>query len=319
MADLAKELLDYVSRSAYRPVRAKTLAKEIGISKKKLDAFRGVLDELLASGQLRLSETGRVQPPVPKGLLRGIVHKIASGAAFIILHEPKPSKMTEDIYVEASSLKDAQNGDEVLIQVQQSHGGRGRRSGIVIDVLQRATNLFVGTYFEEDGTGWVEIDGTDFNEPISVGDPGAKGAVNEDKVVIEMLRFPTAQHPGEAVLTKVLGPHGEVGIDTQMIIHEFGLPQEFPEDVLEEARLAAENFTDVIPEWREDLTALTIVTIDPVDVRDFDDAISLSREENGHWLLGVHIADVAAFVTTGSALDREAALCGEPAFTCRDW
>ncbi|MEZ6056570.1 MAG: ribonuclease R [Planctomycetaceae bacterium] len=304
MADLSQQLIDFVTNSGYKPVKPKTLAKNMGIVKKQSETFREALDQLLANGTLKLSENGRVQPPGAKGTLRGIVHKIQSGSAFIILHEPKPKNLKEDVYVESRDLKDAQNGDEVIIKLQNSRGGR--RSGVVVEVLERATNVFVGTYFEDDGVGWVEIDGKDFNEPIWVGDPGAKGAQPEDKVVIEMLRFPTARHAGEAVLTKVLGPHGEIGVDTQLVIHEFGLPEEFPEDVLTEARIAAENFSDDVPASREDLTGELIVTIDPADARDFDDAISLSRAENGHWRLGVHIADVASFVTPGSALDREA-------------
>ncbi|MEZ6066286.1 MAG: VacB/RNase II family 3'-5' exoribonuclease [Planctomycetaceae bacterium] len=125
-----------------------------------------------------------------------------------------------------------------------------------------------------------------------------------------MIRFPTHRAVGEAVVTKVLGQRGEVGVDTQMIIHEFGLPFEYPEEALEEARLEAENFDEDDRDGREDLTGDLIITIDPVDARDFDDAISLKREENGHWTLGVHIADVSEFVTPGGALDKEARLRG---------
>jgi ribonuclease R len=107
-------------------------------------------------------------------------------------------------------------------------------------------------------------------------------------------------------LTKVLGPRGEPGVDTLSIIHEFALPEEFPDDVQAEAQLQAELFREDDLGDRLDLTHETIVTIDPVDARDFDDAISLIRSENGHWHLGVHIADVAHFVRPGSRLDREA-------------
>src|SRR5690606_10620241 len=143
-----------------------------------------------------------------------------------------------------------------------------------------------------------------------VGDPGAKGAREGDKVVIEMIRFPTQHQIGEAVLTKVLGPRGQPGVDTQGVIHEFGLPDEFPDEVLDEARIEAENFSEDNLQGREDLTGVTMVTIDPADARDFDDAISLERSTDGHWHLGVHIADVAHFVQPGTALDREAQLRG---------
>ena len=184
--------------------------------------------------------------------------------------------------------------------------GGGQRCGIITDIVERATNVFVGSYSEDQDAGWVTIDGKDFNEPIWVGDPGAKGAQPGDKVVIEMLRFPSHRQDGEAVLTKVLGPRGQVGVDTQTIIHEYGLPDEFPEEVLEDARIESENWDEALLDGRDDLTKTTIVTIDPADARDFDDAISLRQSDDGHWHLGVHIADVAHFVQPGTELDREA-------------
>jgi ribonuclease R len=140
---------------------------------------------------------------------------------------------------------------------------------------------------------------------VPVGDPGAKGAAPNDKVVIEMVKFPTHVSAGEAVIVEVLGKRGAPGVDTLSIIREFGLPEEFPEDVLEDARQQAELFDESIGN-RLDLTGDTTITIDPVDARDFDDAVSLKRLENGHWKLGVHIADVAHFVRARSPLDREA-------------
>ena len=154
--------------------------------------------------------------------------------------------------------------------------------------------------------GFVRVDGTVFGAAIHVGDPGAKGAKPDDKVVIEMLRFPSANRIGEAVLTEVLGQRGDPGVDTMTVIRSMGLPYEFPESVLDDARRQADAFDDTKLQGRTDLTGETIVTIDPADARDFDDAISLSRSNDGHWHLGVHIADVAHFVPSGSQLDQEA-------------
>jgi len=104
----------------------------------------------------------------------------------------------------------------------------------------------------------------------------------------------------------VLGRAGDVGVDTQTVIHEFGLPGAFPETALDDARRQAAAFDETVPAGRRDLSERTIITIDPVDARDFDDAISLEKVERGHWLLGVHIADVSHFVREGSPLDQEA-------------
>ena len=155
-------------------------------------------------------------------------------------------------------------------------------------------------------TPWFQVDGTLFRQPILVGDPEASDAVDGDKVVLEMVRFPSPVHEGEGVITEILGPRGTPGVDTLSIIREFDLPDEFDEATLKETRLEADAFDETIPNDRLDATAETVITIDPIDARDFDDAISLKLLDNGHWRLGVHIADVAHFVRPGTALDREA-------------
>ncbi|HEY3391329.1 MAG TPA: ribonuclease R, partial [Lacipirellulaceae bacterium] len=210
-----------------------------------------------------------------------------------------------DIFVPADRTGDAANGDIVSVRLEK-RGRMGKLEGRIIDVVERATNRFVGVYFEQAGMGLVQVDGSIFTTPIYVGDPGAKGARADDKVLIEMVRFPSHVRDGEGVIVEVLGPRGQPGVDTLSIIYEFNLPGEFAEDALEEARKQAEKFDESIGRGRRDLTDETIVTIDPVDARDFDDAISLERTDIGHWLLGVHIADVSHFVQLKTPLDREA-------------
>lgn len=310
MANLTQEIIDFVQRPGYRPMKAKSLAKKLGITKKKAARFETALEEAARAGDIRIGDGGRIHGKVPHGSFLGIVHRIKSGSAYIILREPKPAHLKEDVYVAQNDLRDAQNGDEVLIKLLQRRKSGGQRCGYVVEVVERATNVFVGAYFEDGESGWVQIDGKEFPEPVWVGDPGAKGAQEGDMVVIEMLRFPSIGQAGEAVLTKVLGARGEPGVDTQMVIHEFGIPEEFPSDVLDEARIEAENFDETDLSAREDLTDKTIVTIDPATARDFDDAISLDKTDRGHWILGVHIADVSHFVQPGTALDREAELRG---------
>jgi ribonuclease R len=125
-------------------------------------------------------------------------------------------------------------------------------------------------------------------------------------VVIELVRYPTPVRDGEGVIVDVLGERGRPGIDTLSVIRQFNLPDQFPEEVLTDARREVDRFTETIEPPRRDLTSHTIVTIDPWDARDFDDAISLERTSNGHWLLGVHIADVSHFVRSQTAIDTEA-------------
>ncbi|MEX2317948.1 MAG: RNB domain-containing ribonuclease [Pirellulales bacterium] len=237
----------------------------------------------------------------------GTFRRAAGGFGFV---RPEGTQRAEgrdaDVFIPMDKTGDAANGDIVSVRLETKRGRMGKFEGRIIDVVQRATNRFVGVYFEQAGMGMVQVDGKIFANPIYVGDPGAKGVRPDDKVLIEMVRFPSHVRDGEGVVVQVLGPRGQPGVDTMSIIYEFNLPGEFAEDALAEARKQADKFDESIGRGRRDLTKETIITIDPVDARDFDDAISLERQENGHWLLGVHIADVSHFVQTKTPLDREA-------------
>ena len=237
----------------------------------------------------------------------GIFRRAAGGYGFVRPLEAAAGDRSGDIHISAASALDAATGDTVRVRLARGRDvRRPGPAGEIVEVVTRRTTRFVGGYFEAAGGGWVRIDGTNFARPVSVGDPGAKGVRENDKVVVEMVRFPSHLRDAEGVIVEVLGAAGEAGVDTLTVIHEFGLPGPFPEGALAESRRQAERFREEVPAGRRDLTDRVIVTIDPVDARDFDDAISLERIDRGHWLLGVHIADVSHFVEEGSPLDQEA-------------
>ena len=235
--------------------------------------------------------------------IAGRFDRAAGGYGFVRPFDRAHRDGRHDIFVPANRTQDAATGDKVLVHVSKERGRDERIRGRIIEIVERRTHQFVGTYFEEAGHGFVTVDGGTFSKGVLVGDPGARNVMPDDKVVIEMVRFPTAYRHGEAVITKVLGDRGKPGVDTQLIMHEFALPTDFPEEALEDARRAAERFDESIGPERTDFTNTTVITIDPFDARDFVDAISLQRLDNGHWELGVHIADVAHFVRPRTALD----------------
>jgi len=306
MNKFEKRILDYLSEPGYVPVKATKLPAKLKLSQQLIPQHDEAISRLIENGKVHLGKKGRLRLASAVDLIAGIMRRVSSGAGYVIPKDrPAPDRST-DIYVASSDVRDAHSGDEVLVRLRKRRRSGGQRCGRVEQIVSRATTTFVGTYFEQDEQGRVRVDGRTFVEPVLVGDPGAKGARTDDKVVIEMLRFPTHYRAGEAVLTKVLGGSGEVGVDTESIIHEFGLPDDFPEKVLDAARKQADKFDEADTAGRRDLTKDVIVTIDPVDARDFDDAISLSRSKDGHWHLGVHIADVSHFVKPGTALDAEA-------------
>lgn len=303
---MQQEILEHMHRPGYKAVKATGLARQMKIPKSKLPDFHAAVEDLVESHRIKETGKGILRPLAAANMLVGTIRRGGGGAGTFYPHEPPEWLRHADLKVSRNDMQGAHTGDEVLARVLARRAGGGKRCARVEEILQRATKTFVGTYKEIDGQGFVQVDGTAFHDPIAVGDPGAKGAQPNDKVVIEMLRFPMSSLPGEAVLTEVLGPRGQPGVDTISVIHEFALPHEFPDEVLQEARDVAAAFNPKDLKNRRDLTQETIVTIDPVDARDFDDAISLRRSRNGHWHLGVHIADVSHFVPRGGKLDEEA-------------
>ena len=213
----------------------------------------------------------------------------------------------QDIYIALDDAGDAASGDTVLVRMMKDRGGRFRNPhGAIVEVLERDTHSFVGTYFEAGGLGMVQVDGKVFAKPIAVGDPGAKNAQIGEKVVFEMVRFPSHMHDGEGVITEVLGTGATRASTRCRSSANSTCPSISAKTCSMPPGEEADKFDESIGPGRTDFTHEVVVTIDPVDARDFDDAISLLRQSNGHWLLGVHIADVSHFVRPGTALDREA-------------
>lgn len=331
--DLRVAVLSYTSNPAYRAVKARVIAERLGLegdaaAQAKKTIKKMVREELIEYGPNHLivpldpehpsraalaptdADTGSGKPRKEKKqdgkYVVGTLRRISSGDAFVRPEgTPASAERDLDIFVGAKQSADAASGDVVRITLS-GRGRRGKPEGRVVDIVERATNVFVGTYDEIDGNAVVEVDGKVFGDPVYVGDPGAKGANIDDKVVIEMVRFPSQVREGEGVITKVLGDGRAPGVDTMAIKYEYGLPGAFPEEVLENSRKEAEKFDESIPKDRRDLTGETVITIDPATARDFDDAISLKKLKNGHWELGVHIADVSHFVQPKTPLDNEA-------------
>ena len=312
MESLERAVLKHVANPNYQPVKPKVIAKKLNIHVDSRIEVSKAIKRLAKRGLVRYGASHVVLPVDPnefqKRRIVGTFRRNPKGFGFVRpSHAPKDDKKVEDIYISPDYVGDAATGDVVAVELLDlpRRASLGP-SGQIVDVLERQTATFVGTYFEWEGDSLVQVDGSLFAQPVMITDVGSQRVHEDDKVVFEMVRFPAQSQPGEGVIIEVLGNQEKAGVDTLSVIREFELPDLFPEDVDQEAREVAERFDGDIPRDRLDLTDLTVVTIDPEDARDFDDAISLGRTEKGHWMLGVHIADVAHFVRPGTLLDREA-------------
>jgi ribonuclease R len=305
MRDYETEVLGLVSGPDYKPITLKAMSRRFKVGVEDYAAFRATVKGLVKQGRLDLGKDKSLSKPHEKGALLGVFRRTSKGFGFV---RPLPnSSWTDQIYIPIDAGRDASSGDEVLVKIVKRPKGPGRNAeGRVVRVVARATGQFVGTYYERGGEGYVQVDGSIIHAPVAVGDPGAKGARPGDKVALEMVRFPTPELDGEGVITEVLGPRGQPGVDTLTVIRAFNIPDTFDDETLDEARRLAKAFSEDDIGARLDLREVLTVTIDPGNARDFDDAITLSRDEQGYWNLGVHIADVSHFVRPGSAIDQTA-------------
>ena len=328
--DLRAAVLAYTANPAYRACKPTEIAKRLGLEGDAAAELKKTVKKMVREGELEFGPKHLVVPIDPDHPSRenlmpkeandeaksnkrdnkyivGTFRRVSSGDGYVRPEgTPASAGKDVDVFLNARNTSDAASGDIVRIVLSGRAGPRGKAEGKLVDIVERATSTFVGTYFESGGMGMVQVDGKVFGDAIYVGDPGAKGAKESDKVVIDMVRFPSHVRDGEGVITQILGERGQPGVDTMAIKYEFCLPGEFSEEVLASAREQAEKFDESIPAGRTDLTNEIVVTIDPKTARDFDDAISLTRADNGHWTLGVHIADVSHFVPEKTALDNEA-------------
>jgi len=300
-----KRIIGLLKDADYQPVKVSQLARDLGVDSQDYPQFKEAFDELRRAGHVVIGSRNQVMLPGPSGLIIGTFRPNPKGFGFVIPREPTAHG---DLFIPAGHTAEAMAGDTVLAKVTRKgkRADRTRYSGEIVQVIERAQNRFVGTLLKHP-EGWlVQPDGSSFIEPIAVEDVTAKNARAKDKVVVEILSYPTAEYLARGVIVEVLGRAGRYDAEIKSIIRQYHLPGEFGPACLEQARRAAAAFKPDRASNREEITSTTIITIDPPDAKDFDDAISLEEDAKGNLVLGVHIADVSYFVEPHSPLDIEA-------------
>ncbi|MEM9367638.1 MAG: VacB/RNase II family 3'-5' exoribonuclease [Planctomycetota bacterium] len=318
--ELTDRVLRWVHAAEYRPSKPKQIAAGLELGLDDYRELRRVIKQLAKEGRVVYGGNHLVLPAAALGgapeLLRGTFrHAMGGGFGFV---RPSSGAATatddvpEDIFVPPGATAAALEGD--LVEVRIAPGRRGGLEGEVVQIVERARRQLTGTFYQQANEADADVegpvaylDGVPFDHPVSVGDVRGLPLVDDDKVFVEIVHYPDdAGRGGEAVILERLGSSKNPAIDTLTIIRQYALPDAFSDEVVDEARAQADAFDEaVVPDGRKDLRKLLTVTIDPFDARDFDDAISLQRED-GRWRLWVHIADVAHFTTPGGAIDREA-------------
>ncbi|MEW6770330.1 MAG: ribonuclease R [Bacillota bacterium] len=296
-----EEILEFMRRKAYRPLTVAELARVFLSEGKGLNAFKKLLREMEEEGLIYQTRAARYGLPEQFNLVVGRLEGHPKGYAFLI-----PDKEgAPDVFVGPGSLYGAMHNDRVAVRLLPP--GKGRtREGEVVRILKRGNRRAVGTLRKKRRFAVVIPDDSRLGADIVVPRGRLTGAKDGDKVVVEFTAYPAPKTPPEGRVVEVLGPPDAPGMDLLLLCRRYELPDEFPAKVLGEAEAIPAEIPAAELKGRRDLRGWPIITIDGEDAKDLDDAVSLTVNADGTYLLGVHIADVGYYVREGSALDREA-------------
>ena len=267
--------------------------------------LKDALDSLIADGKVMKNKKNRFAVSAHYGCVAGTY--LATERAFgfvtpdVAEGEPKP----DDLFIPPNAGGGAWHGDRVLVKLTERKNGRGRREATVIRVLRRAGNELTGALVQRGNAYFVQPTSKKYPE-IMVDRHSLGDARVGDRVAVSVSHYGDEKFMPQGVIQADLGEDGTMEASIAAILHENAVFDFFPDEVLRQADAIPQEVDPAALHGRLDLRDKLIFTIDGDDAKDFDDAVSLDRLDNGHYLLGVHIADVSHYVTPGSPLDQEA-------------
>ncbi len=300
-----KIILDVISGELYVPMKVKELAILLNVPKDRREELHYVVNLLESEGKLVITKRGKIMLPDSEAArdaadyIEGIFESNQRGFGFVRVEGE------DDIFIPEAFVHGALHTDRVKVKITGSARGGQKREGEVVKIVERGTNEIVGIYKQSKSFGFVIPDNLRFTKDIYVPVERSKGAVTGHKVVVKLTDFGGKGKKPEGIITEIIGHINDPGTDILSVVKAFGIPMEYPKEVLKQV----ENMPDEVPEedkkGRLDLRSWQMVTIDGEDAKDLDDAVSITKKD-GIYTLGVHIADVTNYVTEGSPLDEEA-------------
>lgn len=310
---LEKRASDFLHTPTYRPMRQHELAAALNLAPDERRELRRILRRLEAEGRVTCARGNRWTPVGSGPEKAGVLHMNTGGFGFVVFEESNQP----DLYVSGDRTETALHGDRVMIEVIR---GAIRRQGDadsarpardearVLRVIERKRPRLCGLLVQSPYYAYVIPDDKRVQHDVRVRNfaEGLNPRVDRNKVMIELDPWEDRQRPLQGTVIEDLGPADSPGIDMLSLLKSYGLDETFPDEVVAEAEAIRPCPQEADWPDRVDLRPLPCLTIDPADAKDFDDAVSLEQRDDGILRLGVHIADVAAFVVPGSAIDREA-------------
>ncbi|MEC9231586.1 MAG: ribonuclease R [Bacteroidota bacterium] len=304
---LSKSIIQVLTHDAENAYNYKQIAAVLGVKDPYIrKRIVTLLDQLKKDGQLDEIYRGKYQIKDGSQELTGYIQFISKGGAFFI--HPNIQK---DIYIHPSNLNKALNGDKVLIKIVSF---KGKSEGKVLKVLERTKKEFTGIVDGNKNVFFLIPDDKSVKTHFFIDKKHLNGAKKGQKVKTKFLSWPKHVKSPQVAVTEIIGNPGELNVEMNSILAEFGFPSRFPKRVLNEVELIKEPNYAIESKKRKDFRTKTTFTIDPNDAKDFDDAISIAFLESGNMEIGVHIADVGHYVKPESFLDKEALLRGNSVY-----
>ena len=300
--DYQKRILAFMKEEDFSPMTVSEIEENLNLS--EAEEFRELVKTLVkmeAQGYIVRSRSNKYGLPEKMNQLRGRFIGNAKGFGFVA---PEEEGM-DDIFIPPTEINGALNGDTVLVRVLKESSG-DRREGTITKVVERSKTTFVGTYQANRGFGFVVTDDKKLNLDIFIAKEHTLGAVDGHKVVAEVTHWPDETKSATGMITQILGHKNDPGVDILSILYKYDIPPEFPEEVVAAASEVPDEIDEKDIVGRRDLRNEVIVTIDGADAKDLDDAVTVTKNNDGTYKLGVHIADVSHYVTKDSILDKEA-------------
>jgi ribonuclease R len=295
-----QEIMEFLRRRTSKSFRMKEISHALSIKKNTYHLFRNALVALEKQGRIVRLKNNRYMLATALQRIKGTVQVTRKGFGFVT-----DERSGEEIFIPAQHLNTAFDGDMVEAQLFAVSRGKSKE-GQITSVLERSHKNFVGTYHRSEYYGFVVPDNPRVYRDFYIQPQNNLDARQGQKVVVEFLKWDASTLNPEGRITEVLGYPDEPGVDIVSLIKGHELPLAFSGNVEKAARSIELSLTPEVISGRLDLRKEMTFTIDPVDAKDFDDAVSLQKMQNGNYQLGVHIADVSYFVEEGSVIDKEA-------------
>ncbi|WIV10395.1 ribonuclease R [Proteiniborus sp. MB09-C3] len=297
-----EKIVEFMEKQAYKPMLREELARAFEVEPIDYKDFFKLLDVMENEGLIIKTHKDRYGIPEKMNLVVGRLQCHQRGFGFLI----PENKELKDVFVSAQDMNGALHGDKVVVRlITKSSEGR-RQEGEVIRLLERVNKTIVGVYENSKNFGFVVPSDTRINMDIFIPKSEINGARTNQLVIVEITKWPEKRRNPEGKIIEILGHKNDTGTDILAIIKKYDLPEDFPEEVYEEAERIPEEIREDEIKRRLDLRDKNIFTIDGADAKDLDDAISIEKLENDNYKLGVHIADVTYYVRENSYLDKEA-------------